>query len=99
MRSQVLQGKRVHFVPGWDCHGLPIELVALKSMQSNTSLTNAIEIRTKAKEVAMIMSNIQKEAFKELGVMADWTHQCYYTFDVNYIINQLEIFWKLYERV
>ncbi|KAK6631671.1 hypothetical protein RUM43_013735 [Polyplax serrata] len=97
LRSQVLQGKRVHFVPGWDCHGLPIELVALKSMQS-TSLSNAIEIRTKAKEVATIMSNIQKEAFKELGVMADWTHQCYYTFDVNYITNQLEIFWKLYEK-
>lgn len=38
IRSKVIQGQRVHYVPGWDCHGLPIELKALT--ESKTDITN-----------------------------------------------------------
>lgn len=44
LRSNLLQGKKVHYIPGWDCHGLPIELKAITSKDRNL---NAIEIRQK----------------------------------------------------
>ena len=39
------------------------------------------------------------EAFKRWGVMADWNNQCYYTFDPEYEVKQLEVFYQMYEKV
>lgn len=96
LRSQLIQGNRVHYIPGWDCHGLPIENVATKDRVHSLS---PIEIRQKAKEIAFSMSQIQMKAFKQWGVIGDWNSQCYYTYDIKYIVNQLLMFWKLYEKV
>lgn len=41
----------------------------------------------------------QLNIFKSWGIMADWQAGCYYTFDKSYIKNQLQQFWKLYEKV
>ena len=97
LRSQLIQGRKIHYVPGWDCHGLPIELLALKNVE--TKNLKPIDIRNKAKNIALSMSKLQKESFKSWGVIGNWENGCYYTFDTNYIINQLQIFWKMYERV
>ena len=46
IRSKVIKGQRVHYIPGWDCHGLPIELKALSSIKKKTSELSALQIRT-----------------------------------------------------
>lgn len=45
LRNHVVRGKRVHYVPGWDCHGLPIELKALHDI----NVQNPLEIRERGK--------------------------------------------------
>lgn len=49
-RYQLLSGKLVHYTPGWDCHGLPIEMKALEAVGKNTSNLNAVDIREKGKK-------------------------------------------------
>ena len=59
------QGRRARFVPGWDCHGLPIELKVLQSMpdEERRGLT-PIELRRKAAEFALRTVDAQREQFK-----------------------------------
>jgi isoleucyl-tRNA synthetase len=96
----VLQGNKVHYIPGWDCHGLPIELKALqkakKSKKTNT-ITDPVRVREIARDFALETVQKQKEAFKSWGVMADWENQCYLTLNKSYIQNQLQQFHKMYE--
>ena len=96
LRSRLVQGRRVHYVPGWDCHGLPIELKAITKAEESLS---PVEIRRKAREFAYNASQDQMKAFKQWGVLGDWDNQCYYTYDNKYVINQLQIFWKFYDKV
>ncbi len=48
-RYHLLAGKQINYIPGWDCHGLPIEIKALESLGSKVSDLNALEIREKGK--------------------------------------------------
>ncbi|XP_026682650.1 isoleucine--tRNA ligase, mitochondrial isoform X3 [Diaphorina citri] len=95
LRSNLLQGKRVHYVPGWDCHGLPIEL---KAITSKDKLLSPLDIRKKAKNFALETINTQKAEFESWGVLADWEHNCYHTFDKEYVKNQLCQFYNLYKQ-
>ncbi|XP_046658057.1 isoleucine--tRNA ligase, mitochondrial-like isoform X2 [Daphnia pulicaria] len=95
-RYKLLSGKLVHFVPGWDCHGLPIELKALETHDVLNS--NSLEIRQRAKLFALDTIKCQKEAFSRWGVMADWDSGCYFTFTPSYVTSQLKIFCDLYDK-
>ncbi|KAI2654361.1 Isoleucine--tRNA ligase, mitochondrial [Labeo rohita] len=86
-RFEVLRGRQVHYVPGWDCHGLPIELKALGDLGTN-ELT-PLQIRQKARKFAERAISRQRAAFQRWGVMADWEN-CYYTFDGKYEAAQLK---------
>lgn len=88
-----MNGRRIHFVPGWDCHGLPIELKAGKSKNHDP-----VEIRQQAREFAKKAVASQKAGFKNWGVMADWENQVYHTYDKDYVIRQLNIFWDLFNQ-
>jgi len=55
LRWQLSKGKRVHYRPGWDCHGLPIELKALQEQRTKTKQANAIEDAPKQEEDAVAM--------------------------------------------
>jgi isoleucyl-tRNA synthetase len=90
----MLDGFRIELTPGWDCHGLPIEL---KAVSDNYSSLTPIEIRQKAKQLALNVIEEQKKSFMSWGVMADWDNP-YFTFDSNYIKNQINAFYKLYEK-
>uniref|UniRef100_A0A224Z2W8 isoleucine--tRNA ligase n=1 Tax=Rhipicephalus zambeziensis TaxID=60191 RepID=A0A224Z2W8_9ACAR len=94
IRHRSLKGDRVHFVPGWDCHGLPIETKALTAAESQGSPT---DVRCKARSFASATIQKQMNSFKHWGVMADWTKP-YRTFDVNYVTKQIEAFYDLYEK-
>ncbi|XP_063223898.1 isoleucine--tRNA ligase, mitochondrial isoform X4 [Bacillus rossius redtenbacheri] len=97
LRHKLLQGFRVHYVPGWDCHGLPIELKAVQQvMRSDTSMS-AVQIRHTAREFARKAIAAQREVFRSWGVLADWD-DCYFTFDKQYMKNQLHQFFNMYER-
>ncbi|CAL9686167.1 unnamed protein product [Knipowitschia caucasica] len=94
-RFEMLRGRQVHYVPGWDCHGLPIELKALGELGS--SGLSPLQIRQKAREFAEKAIARQREAFQRWGVMADWTH-CYFTYDGAYEAAQLKVFQEMHNK-
>ncbi|XP_041036098.1 isoleucine--tRNA ligase, mitochondrial isoform X1 [Carcharodon carcharias] len=96
-RFQMMRGSRIHFVPGWDCHGLPIELRALAEYGEEAKILSPLEIRQKAREFAERTIERQRAAFIRWGVMADWD-KCYYTFDKQYEAKQLKIFHKMFDK-
>ncbi|XP_061380741.1 isoleucine--tRNA ligase, mitochondrial [Danaus plexippus] len=96
-RSQILQGNKVHYVPGWDCHGLPIEFKALQKTKSKNEPTDPVQTRQIARSFALKTVKSQKEAFESWGIMADWEKQCYLTLNKNYVQSQLRLFYKMYK--
>lgn len=101
-RYKLSQGYRVDYVPGWDCHGLPIELKALEQHDGRDAGTNdrrldAVSIRQAARKVAASTVEEQKIAFREWGIMADWKN-AWTTMDRGYEVKQLNVFktlvWK-----
>ncbi|XP_029973118.1 isoleucine--tRNA ligase, mitochondrial isoform X2 [Salarias fasciatus] len=94
-RFEMLRGRQVHYIPGWDCHGLPIELKALGEL--GTSGLSPLQIRQKAREFAVGAIARQKAAFQRWGVMADWD-KCYYTFDGAYEAAQLKVFQEMHSK-
>ncbi|KAF9652680.1 isoleucyl-tRNA synthetase [Thelephora ganbajun] len=100
-RFNVLVGRKVHYVPGWDCHGLPIENKALAALGADPHTLPPATIRAKAKEFAIQEVAAQKEEFKSLGIMADWDNEkaTYRTLDSRYEMRQLRVFQKMVDRV
>ncbi|KAM8834264.1 isoleucine--tRNA ligase, mitochondrial [Synchiropus picturatus] len=94
-RFEMLRGRQVHYVPGWDCHGLPIELKALG--QAGPGGLSPLQIRRKARTFAEAAAARQKAAFQRWGVMADWDH-CYYTYDGSYEAAQLKVFQEMHSK-
>jgi isoleucyl-tRNA synthetase len=72
-KYQLLQGRKVRYVPGWDCHGLPIELKVLQAMdaEARANLT-PIKLRKKARAFALKTIDRQRAGFKRYGVWGDW---------------------------
>ncbi len=74
-RSQSLLAKDAAFVPGWDCHGLPIEWKIEEKYRSagkNKDEVPVLEFRKECRDFAANWVNIQREEFKRLGILADW---------------------------
>ena len=109
-RYQLSQGRRVHYVPGWDCHGLPIELKALEQ-QKEQRINNggsaddyvfdfqdhAVGVRRAARTLASRTMEAQKKQFREWAIMADWEN-AWKTMDIGYEIKQLEVFKKMISK-
>ncbi|XP_073484460.1 isoleucine--tRNA ligase, mitochondrial [Aquarana catesbeiana] len=96
-RFHMMRGYKVSYVPGWDCHGLPIELKALADLGDKADNLTPMEIRSRAKAFAEKAIEKQKASFIRWGVMADW-EKCYCTFDKNYEAKQLDVFSKMHEK-
>lgn len=91
-RYQILQGRKVRYVPGWDCHGLPIELKVLQQMkQSEREELTPLKLRQKAKEFALETVDKQRESFKRYGVWGDWDNP-YLTLKPEYEAAQIGVF-------
>ncbi len=73
-RVALKKGFRISYVPGWDCHGLPIEHKVLKDMGKKRSDLSALEIRKKCRESATLYSEIQKKEFIRMGIIGDFDH-------------------------
>jgi len=87
VKSQTMLGKRAPYVPGWDCHGLPIEYKVVKESRALSPL----EVRKKSEAFARKYIDIQREQFKRLGVFGDWEHP-YLTMDPKYEAEILRAF-------
>ena len=93
VKSQTMLGKRAPFVPGWDCHGLPIEYKVVKESRGLSPL----EIRKKSAAFARKFIDIQREQFKRLGVFGDWENP-YLTMDPQYEAEILRAFAVFVEK-
>src|SRR5712664_2605299 len=87
VKSQTMLGKRAPYVPGWDCHGLPIEYKVVKESRELSPL----EVRKRSEAFAWKFVNIQREQFKRLGVFGDWENP-YLTMDPKYEAEILRAF-------
>jgi isoleucyl-tRNA synthetase len=76
-RSQRMLGKDSNYVPGWDCHGLPIEWKIEENYRAKGKNKDAVpinEFRDECRAFAAHWVEVQKEEFKRLGVLGDWEH-------------------------
>ncbi len=91
-KTALLQGKRARFIPGWDCHGLPIELKVLQGLKSSerAELT-PVSLRQKAHAYALEQVEGQKAGFRRWGIWADWD-QPYLTLQKSYEAAQIGVF-------
>jgi isoleucyl-tRNA synthetase len=94
-RYQLLKGRKVRYVPGWDCHGLPIELKVIQDMkpEERQNLT-PLELRQKAAEFALKTVEEQKLCFQRMGVWAEWD-QPYLTLQPEYEAAQIGVFGQM----
>ncbi len=83
IKSKVMAGFRAPYVPGWDCHGLPIEVQVEKKVGKVGKKVDAKTFRQKCRSYAENQVNIQKKDFKRLGVLGDW-EKPYLTKDFKY---------------
>ncbi|UGA54283.1 isoleucine--tRNA ligase [Vibrio sp. VB16] len=72
IKSKTLAGYDAPYVPGWDCHGLPIELMVEKKVGKPGQKVTAAEFREKCRQYAAVQVEGQKESFKRLGILGEW---------------------------
>ncbi len=95
-KSHAQRGFYTPYVPGWDCHGQPIEHMVEKTLGPEKMATTSLpELREKCRDWATEYVNVQREGFKRLGVNADWEHP-YLTYTPDYEAGNVELFKDLY---
>ena len=94
-RYQLLNGRKVRYVPGWDCHGLPIELKVIQDMKPEERKSlSPIELRQKAAAFARKAVEEQKIGFQRMGVWAEWDKP-YLTLQPEYEAAQIGVFGQM----
>jgi isoleucyl-tRNA synthetase len=91
VKSRTLDGFDAPYVPGWDCHGLPIEHAVEKVRGRDAKNLDAKAFRHACREFALEQIDVQRKDFVRLGVMGDWAHP-YLTLAPRYEAEQLRAF-------
>ncbi|TPR53688.1 isoleucine--tRNA ligase [Metamycoplasma neophronis] len=94
VRFRTMQGFYSPFVPGWDTHGLPIEHKMLSEAKKNAKDFSAVELRKQAAAYALSQVEKQKEQFKRLSLLTDFS-EIYVTLDKKFEAKQLKLFQKM----
>ncbi len=97
VKSKTMAGFHVPYVPGWDCHGLPIEHQVMKELGDKKKDLDTSAIRKLCHDYAEKYVKIQRDEFKRLGVLGDW-EQPYLTMNLAYESTILREFGKFVER-
>ncbi len=97
VKSKTMSGFDAPFVPGWDCHGLPVELNVEKKIGKAGIKVSASEFRNKCREYAASQVDIQRDEFQRLGVFGDWQNP-YVTMDFAYEANTVRALAKIIEN-
>ena len=96
IKSHAQRGRFTPYIPGWDCHGQPIEhMVEVTLGKEKMAETSQPELRRLCREWAEKYVDVQREGFKRLGVNADWENP-YLTFTPNFESGNVEIFKEMY---
>ena len=93
VKSKTMAGYEVPFIPGWDCHGLPIEFKVMQDARDE----EPAEIRRRCEDFARGWIDTQKASFKRLGVFGDWENP-YLTLNPGYEADIIRTFAKLVEN-
>ena len=97
VKSKLMAGFDAPYVPGWDCHGLPIETKVEKTFGKVGVKLDAAEFRAKCREYATTQIDLQRRDFKRLGVIGDWENP-YRTMDFRYEADIIRSLAKIVER-
>src|SRR6476469_3711593 len=97
LRFRSMQGFQTPYVPGWDCHGLPIEHKIQQELGPKLREMSTVEVRRKCFEYAAKYVGIQSEQFQRLGILGEWDDP-YLTMEKGYEAGTLEVFAKLVEN-
>jgi isoleucyl-tRNA synthetase len=96
VRYKNMTGYLTHYVPGWDTHGLPIELMAIRELGLDKA-SDPVELRRQCKDFAMRHVERQKAQFKRLGTLADYDNP-YLTVKPEFEARQVEVFGAMAEK-
>jgi len=97
VKSKAMQGYQTPFVPGWDCHGLPIERAVFKEIGKRKDEVDPLEVRKKCRAYAEKWIKTQKEEFIRLGVLGDWENP-YITMNPKYQADIVRELGRFYEK-
>lgn len=97
VKSHSMMGYNAVYVPGWDCHGLPIEHQVEKTLGDKKNQMGKDEIRKLCRQYASEFIDIQRNEFKRLGVLGDWEHP-YTTMDYRYEADTIRELAKFVEK-
>ena len=94
VKSRYLAGFDAPYVPGWDCHGLPIEIAVEKKWGKVGTKLDAVAFRQKCREYAEEQIELQRRDFKRLGVIGDWDNP-YKTLSFDFEANEIRALAKV----
>jgi isoleucyl-tRNA synthetase len=98
VKHHSLAGRDAPYVPGWDCHGLPIEFKVTQEMRKTGDTTaDPVTVRKACDAYARKFIDLQREQFKRLGVLGDWENP-YLTLNKEYEADELRLFADIVEK-
>jgi len=96
VKYKTMRGYRCPYIPGWDCHGQPIEHQVTRDLGPDVEVSK-VELRAKCREYAMEFVTRQSEQFQRLGVLGDFDDP-YLTLKPAYEATNIEVFGELYRK-
>ncbi len=97
VRYRNMRGYDAPYVPGWDCHGLPIEVKVLEELGDERDSTSQTDIRARCRDYALKYVDLQKEQFQSLGITGNWEDP-YLTLNHCYEQGTLEVFAEMVDK-
>ncbi len=97
VKSKAMAGHYAPYVPGWDCHGMPIEHQVTKDLGAKVREMSQLDVRKQCRDYADKFFNIQREEFRRLAVFGDWEHP-YLTMMPAFEAGVVRVFRQLVER-
>lgn len=97
VRLATMEGHHAPFVPGWDCHGQPIEHEVEKALGEGKERLSQADFRQRCREYALHFVNQQRDQFRRLGVGGSWWEP-YLTLNHEYEATNIRVFGQLYQR-
>ncbi len=95
VKSRQMMGLDSPYIPGWDCHGLPIEHQVDKQLKAQGQVLPQVEVRARCRAYAKKFIDIQRDEFKRLGVLGDWERP-YLTMNPHYVATIISEYGKFF---
>ncbi|MBI4556195.1 MAG: isoleucine--tRNA ligase [Candidatus Hydrogenedentes bacterium] len=96
VKSKQMAGFDAPYVPGWDCHGLPIEHKVAGELGEAAKKMSQVEIRRQCRSFALRYVDIHREGFRRLGITGDWGKP-YLTLNPDYVATIIRVFSEMYQ--